>query len=154
MQRRVRRQPMSEINVVPYIDVMLVLLLIFMVTTPLLSQGVKIELPKAEAQAIRESEKEPIIVSVDAQGLYYLNIAKKPQQPISELVLTNQVTAELRFAKQLGQPRLVLVKGDQQVDYGKVVKAMVLLQQAGAETVGLLTAPEPDTEMAGNTHDA
>ncbi len=139
--RRERRRPMAEINVVPYIDVMLVLLVIFMITTPLLSQGVKVDLPQATAQTL-SSAKEPIVVSVDAQGNYYLNLADNPGQPIDAITLSNKVSAELRSDAQQGQTRQVLVKGDEHVDYGKVMQAMVLLQQAGAASVGLVTDPQ------------
>lgn len=138
--RQQRRKPMAEINVVPYIDVMLVLLVIFMITAPLLQQGVNVDLPKASAQSLT-ANKEPIIVSVDAQGNYYLNIANNPDQPLDATSISNRVAAELQTAKQQGQERTVLVKGDSHVDYGKVVAAMVLLQQAGAGSVGLVTSP-------------
>lgn len=138
-RKRQRRRPMSEINVVPYIDVMLVLLVIFMITAPLLSQGVKVELPQAQAQTISADQREPIIVSVDAQGNFYLNIASNPNQPIDAQAITNQVSAQLQVAQQQGVQRQVLVKGDKNVDYGHVVQAMVLLQQAGAASVGLVT---------------
>lgn len=141
--RRVRKSPMAEINVVPYIDVMLVLLVIFMVTTPLLSQGVKVDLPKATAQTISAKQKEPLVISVDAQGNYYLNIAQNPDQPIDATDLSARVATELAAAKQEGTDREVLVKGDANVDYGKVVQAMVLLQQAGAPSVGLVTQQPP-----------
>ena len=142
--KRERRKPMADINVVPYIDVMLVLLVIFMITTPLLSQGVKVDLPQATAQAITAA-KEPIVVSVDAQGNYYLNLATDPSQPIDAVSLANRVSTELRSDAQQGQTRQVLVKGDQHVDYGKVMQAMVLLQQAGAASVGLVTDPAMKT---------
>jgi biopolymer transport protein TolR len=142
--RQQRRRPMAEINVVPYIDVMLVLLVIFMITTPLLSQGVKVNLPQATAQPLSTKDQEPIIITVDAQGNYYLNVARHPEQPIDASTLQQQVTAELVTAQQQGQQRQVLVKGDDHVDYGKVVQAMVLLQQAGAATVGLMT-DSPDS---------
>lgn len=145
--KRERRRPMAEINVVPYIDVMLVLLVIFMVTTPLLSQGVKVDLPKASAQTIPRQEQEPIIVSVDAQGNYYLNIATNPNQPVDANSLASQVASQLQAAQQQGQQRQVLVKGDKSVDYGKVMQAMVLLQQAGAPTVGLVTESPPDKRV-------
>jgi len=138
MRKRERKRPKAEINVVPYIDVMLVLLVIFMVTAPLLSQGVKVNLPKASAQAIPQN-KEPIIVSVDVQGNYYLNIAANPNQPIDANDLVQQVSAKLQQSQQQGAEQQVLVKGDQNVDYGKVMQAMVLLQQAGAPGVGLVT---------------
>lgn len=136
--RRQRKLPVAEINVVPYIDVMLVLLVIFMVTAPLLSQGVKVQLPQAKAQSI-SNQKEPIVVSVDAQGNYYLNISNTPNQVIDPQTLSNQVATELQISQRQGEQRQVLVKGDKSVDYGKVVQAMVLLQQAGAATVGLVT---------------
>jgi biopolymer transport protein TolR len=109
----------------------------------MLNQGVEVTLPQAAAQAIPKQEQEPIIVSVDAKGNYYLNIAATPDQPISPEDLAARVTAELQVANQAApaQQRQVLVKGDQQVDYGKVVQAMVLLQHAGAATVGLMTQP-------------
>ncbi|MBP9726778.1 MAG: protein TolR [Gammaproteobacteria bacterium] len=137
--RVVKKRPMSEINVVPYIDVMLVLLVIFMITTPLLTQGVKVNLPKAKANAIAEKHQEPIIVSVDKEGLYYLNVADKPSQPMTARALTNLVSANLSLAKEAGTSRQVFVRGDSAVDYGKVVVAMTLLQQAGAENIGLIT---------------
>lgn len=133
------RKPMAEMNVVPYVDVMLVLLVIFMITTPLLSQGVKVNLPKAQAQTLSAKDKEPIVVSVDAKGNYFLNIASNPEQIIDATALVNRVSAELQIDQKQGQQRQVLVKGDQNVDYGKVVQAMVLLQQAGAQSVGLMT---------------
>lgn len=153
MKKRIRKRPMAEINVVPYIDVMLVLLIIFMITTPLLSQGVKVALPQAAAQALSTKDAEPIIVSVDAQGQYYLNIAADPSTPISTVALQSRVSAELALAQQQGQQRQVLVKGDKDVDYGKVVQAMVLLQQAGAKTVGLMTET-PDSGSSFRTRES
>lgn len=143
--RKNRRSSMSEINVVPYIDVMLVLLVIFMITTPLLSQGINVNLPQAKAQPVVAKQEEPIIVSVDAQGKYYLNITKTPDQPIDATSLRGEVEQALQKPSADNQPRQVLVKGDQNVDYGKVVQAMVLLQQAGASNVGLITT-QPDND--------
>lgn len=139
MAKRERRKAMAEINVVPYIDVMLVLLVIFMITTPLLTQGVKIDLPKAQSQAIEIKHVEPIIVSVDAKGRYYLNVAETPNKPLDAEALATRVAAELTLAKRGGIKRDVLVKGDRHVDYGRVVRAMSVLQSAGAPSVGLLT---------------
>jgi biopolymer transport protein TolR len=133
---------MSEINVVPFIDVMLVLLVIFMITTPLLTQGVKVELPKTEAKAITHQQKEPLIVTVDAAGNFYLNLADKPDQPLTARTLISLVTNQLS-THATGEQRPVLVRGDKNVNYGKVVEAMVLLQQAGAKSVGLITQPGP-----------
>ncbi|MBA2648178.1 MAG: protein TolR [Legionella sp.] len=137
-----RERPMSEINVVPYIDVMLVLLVIFMITAPMLTQGVTVDLPKAASQNLSSTEKEPIIVSVNEQGHYFLNISSNPADPIETDDLVLRVAAELELAKQSGQKINVLVKGDQGVAYGKVVVAMGLLKKAGAEQVGLLTDSE------------
>jgi biopolymer transport protein TolR len=133
------RRPIADINVVPFIDVMLVLLVIFMITAPLLTQGVKVDLPKTDAKAMAEHKKEPLIVTVDASGNYYFNLADKPSQPITARTLTHLVTSQL--AGQANDQRPVLVRGDKNVNYGKVVEAMVLLQQAGAKSVGLITDP-------------
>lgn len=137
--QRSSRRPMSEINVVPFIDVMLVLLVIFMITTPLLTQGVKINLPQTDAKAIPPEQKEPLIVTVDAEGNYYLNISEKPNQPITERVLSNIVSQQLAGSENATEQRPVLVRGDKNANYGKVVAAMSLLQQAGAKSVGLIT---------------
>lgn len=147
MQRGSRR-PMSEINVVPFIDVMLVLLVIFMITTPLLTQGVKIDLPKTEAKSLPPDQKEPLIVTVDASGNYYLNISSKPSQPITARVLSNLVSTQLK-ANGNGEQRPVLVRGDKNANYGKVIEAMALLQQAGAKSVGLITQPTPVNKSNG-----
>jgi biopolymer transport protein TolR len=133
------RRPMAEINVVPFIDVMLVLLVIFMVTTPLLTQGVKVELPKTEAKAIPPQQKEPLILTVDATGNYYLNISEKPNQPVTPQTLNYLVSTQLSAKADAGEQRPVLVRGDKDANYGKIVEAMVLLQQAGAKSVGLIT---------------
>ncbi|WP_026069412.1 protein TolR [Legionella tunisiensis] len=130
---------MADINVVPYIDVMLVLLVIFMITAPMLTQGVTVDLPKAASESLKPSEREPIIVSVNQQGDYFLNIHTAPDSPIEPQALMVRVAAELELARQSNQALNVLVKGDQGVAYGKVVGAMSLLKQAGAAQVGLLT---------------
>lgn len=127
---------MAEINVVPYIDVMLVMLVIFMITAPMLSQGVKVDLPQAPSKPLKnQKDREPIILSVDRKGDYYLNIGENPKQSISEDTLVQRVAAVLR--RQPGTP--VYVKGDKKVDYGQVVRGMALLQGAGAPSVGLMT---------------
>ena len=136
-RHRVRKRPMSEINVVPYIDVMLVMLVIFMVTAPLLTQGVKVDLPETSAETLAPDQQEPLVVSVDAGGELYLNIGDAPNQPVSGDELVQRVSAVLRRR----QDRTVLVRGDHAVDYGTVVAAMVLLQQAGVPNVGLVTEP-------------
>ncbi|MDI9819459.1 MULTISPECIES: protein TolR [unclassified Legionella] len=132
-------RPIAEINVVPYIDVMLVLLVIFMITAPMLTQGVTVDLPKAASETLKPTEREPVIVSVNQQGEYFLNINTNPDYPIEPKALMVRVAAELELARQTNQTINVLVKGDRGVTYGKVVTAMGLLKQAGAEQVGLLT---------------
>lgn len=133
--RRTRRRPVSDINVVPYIDVMLVLLVIFMVTAPLLAQGVHVELPNAPAKALSPDTKDPLIVSVDQAGQYFFNASEKPDEPVAAGDLVILVAAQLK----LNKDRPILVKGDRNVSYGSVVSAMALLQQAGVPHVGLVT---------------
>ena len=130
---------MSEINVVPYIDVMLVLLVIFMITAPILTQGVTVDLPKAASESLKAADREPIIVSVNREGDFFLNLNTNPGDVIEPEALMVRVAAELELAKQSGQALNVLVKGDQGVPYGKVIMAMSLLKKAGASQVGLLT---------------
>ena len=139
MRHRIRKRPMSEINVVPYIDVMLVLLIIFMITAPLLSQGVKIDLPQVPSEPLPASDSDPVIVSVDAAGNFFINYGEDQDQPVSPEVLVNRVSALVKY-----RPKLpVLVKGDAGVNYGRVVQAMALLQGAGVKGIGLITeAPE------------
>jgi len=142
-ERRVRgRRSVAEINVVPYIDVMLVLLVIFMITAPLLTQGVKVDLPQAAAEPIESDVQEPLVVTVDINGNYYLNVGEEEKTSIDHQALVNKVAAVLRL-----KPKTpVMVRGDKDVLYGKVVVAMGLLQRAGAPSVGLITeAPEPIT---------
>ena len=136
-----RHRQLAEINVVPYIDVMLVLLVIFMVTAPLLFQGVNVNLPTATAKPVDSKPPEPIILSIDAGGNYYLNIAPQATTAISTQALYQQVAADLKKYPSNAQ-RQVLLKGDKSVAYGKIMQAMVLLQKAGAQTVGLITQPE------------
>jgi biopolymer transport protein TolR len=130
---------MGEINVVPYIDVMLVLLIIFMVTAPLLTQGIKVELPKAGAEPLQADpqSKEPLILSVDRTGNFYLNFGQGKDAPIEEEELLQRVAAVLRREPKTA----VLVKADKSVAYGRVVEGMVLLQRAGAAQVGFITDP-------------
>jgi biopolymer transport protein TolR len=132
-----RRKLMGEINVVPYIDVMLVLLIIFMVTAPLLTQGVKVELPKAAANTISDAKREPLVISVDRGGRYYVNVGGKADQAVASTELARRVGAVL--ARDAETP--VLLKADQAVPYGKVVTVLVLLNEAGAPRVGFVTEP-------------
>ena len=137
-----RRRPISEINVVPYIDVMLVLLVIFMITAPLLTQGVKVDLPQAPAETLNSASSEPLVVTVDAGGRYYLNVGEEEEEALDPRTLLARVSALLRH--QPGIP--VLVRGDRNVPYGDVVFVMGLLQKAGAPSVGLMTeTPQSDS---------
>jgi biopolymer transport protein TolR len=133
------RRLMGEINVVPYIDVMLVLLIIFMITAPLLTQGVKVDLPRAAAEPLEAQRLKPLVLSVDRAGRWYLNVGGDPQAVLDE----NTVAA--RAAAVLGrEPETqVLVKADNAVAYGRVVQAMVVLQHAGARKIGFITEPPP-----------
>lgn len=133
-----KRKLMGEINVVPYIDVMLVLLIIFMVTAPLLTQGIEVELPKAGAEPIDAPADEiPLILSVDATGNLYINVGDDEDVPMSGKEIVARTAAVLRNSPETP----VLVKADRSVPYGNVVGAMVLLQQGGAATVGFVTDP-------------
>lgn len=137
IRRSVKKKPMAEINVVPYIDVMLVLLIVFMVTAPLLMQGVKVDLPDAPSSPMDNQDDEPLIVSVTVDGSYYLNLGRdeKKAKPLSEITAT--IAKVLR-----SKPKTpVLVWGDSNVDYGVVVALMSQLQSAGAGSVGLVTEP-------------
>ena len=131
---RRKRRLEAQINVVPYIDVMLVLLIIFMVTTPLLKQGVKVDLPTAYANKLENKNLQPIIVTVDKMGRYFVNLSKT-ERPLKGEYLQNLVRSLLKKTPS----RDVLVRGDSSVSYGKVVQAMVLLQQGGVSKVGLMT---------------
>ena len=134
-RRHKRRKPMAEINVVPYIDVMLVLLIVFMVTAPMLMQGVKVELPKAAAIPVGKQTDEPLIVSIKADGSYYLNLGKDEEKSQSLAVVQDKVSKIMRRKPDT----MVLVWGDTSVPYGNVVELMAALQSAGAPAVGLVT---------------
>ena len=137
---RQRRRPMSEINVVPYIDVMLVMLVIFMITAPLLKTGVEVDLPQASANPVDEKDREPVVLTVDLNGNYYLNVGGDPDAALTDQEMMALVSAVIRRDSR----KSVMVRGDQAVDYGKVVRAMALLQAAGVPQVGLLTeTPSP-----------
>jgi biopolymer transport protein TolR len=133
-----KRRAVSEINVVPYIDVMLVLLIIFMVTAPLLKQGVDVDLPTAPANPLDAESPEPIVVTVNKSGLMFLNIAVDPDTQISAEALVKQVKSAL-----VREPRRpVMVRGDANGPYQNVIATLVLLQQANVGSVGLVTEPE------------
>jgi biopolymer transport protein TolR len=147
-----KRRSVSEINVVPYIDVMLVLLIIFMVTAPLLKQGViifmvtapllkqgvDVDLPTAPANPLDVESPEPIVITVDREGQMYLSTALNPDSGISAESLVKQVKAVL--SREPNRP--VMVRGDANGPYQNVVATLVLLQQANVGSVGLVTDPE------------
>ncbi len=133
---RSKRKPMSDINVVPYIDVMLVLLIIFMVTAPMLTQGIKVDLPKLESDPVKtEKNQEPIIISIDSNGAYYLEMSSSADKPLELNDLIKKVQAILEQKPGTS----VLLRGDKHVEYGAVVALMSSLQEAGANGVGLIT---------------
>lgn len=134
--RRHKRKLKAEINVVPYIDVMLVLLIIFMVTAPLMNLGVDIELPESNAKTLNV-DSEPVQVSIDAKGNMFLTLGKAEREATDEEKLVRDVSAYV--AKNPKVP--VLIGGDQSIQYGKVFEVMVLLQQAGVPKVGLMSRP-------------
>ena len=144
MSRHTRRKRlMSEINVVPYIDVMLVLLVIFMITAPLLTEGVKIELPRAESKPLERSDNEPLVVAVDSDGQFYIQFGEDQDKPVDAITLVTRASAVMRHRPNVQ----VLVRGDETVAYGDVVYVMTLLQKAGAPSVGLITKP-PETDRS------
>jgi len=134
---------MSEINVVPYIDVMLVLLVIFMVTAPILTQGVVVDLPQAPSEPVPENQNDPLVISMRADGALFLNLGIRRSDDegtrVTLLALEEQAGKILRERKDAP----VFVRADQGLNYGKVVEVMTALQRAGAESVGLITEP-PD----------
>ncbi len=140
-----RRRPMSEINVVPYIDVMLVLLVIFMATAPLLTQGVLVDLPQAPSEPIADTAEDPLVVSMRQDGALFVNLgirnADEEGTRVTFYSLEDQAAKILRARPDVG----VYIKADHRLDYGAVVRVMSVLQRAGAESVGLITDP-PDLE--------
>ena len=129
------RRAVAEINVVPYIDVMLVLLVIFMATAPLLMQGVEVDLPKADSSPVSDSDAEPLIVSIDGQARLYLNLGASDDQALSMETVKQRVATVLKRNPE----KTVMVWGDAAVPYGEVVVLMSELQEAGAPSVGLVT---------------
>lgn len=136
MYQRKRRRPVAEINVVPYIDVMLVLLIIFMVTAPIVSQGVKVELPQGNAETLPPDSKPPIVASIDAAGEYFLNVGSSSNSVAMDL---EQVSTEVGALIALEPQRPVVVKADRSIPYESVIQLMISLQSAGVPAVGLMT---------------
>jgi biopolymer transport protein TolR len=139
MRGQAKRRAVAEINVVPYIDVMLVLLVIFMITAPIIQQGVEIDLPQADASDIPPDQNEPLILTVSKTGEFYLNVGDDVGKPVDESAIVHRVAAVMKYKPDTP----VLVRGDRDVDYGSVTMAMVLLQTAGVSKIGLMTE-QPD----------
>lgn len=137
MNRRIAsRKPMAEINVVPYIDVTLVLLIIFMITAPLVETGVEVDLPQADTAAVEQKNEPPVIISVDKQGQFYIDIGEQIDVPVAAEILLYRVAAVLRNKPETK----VYIRGDRTVEYGKVVTVMSALKNAGVPSVGLITS--------------
>jgi biopolymer transport protein TolR len=140
-RKRERRKPMAEINVVPYIDVTLVLLIIFMITTPMLQTGVEVDLPQAESKTVEsegEGDNPPIVISIKEQGQYYIKSDSQDDEPVLAEEINSRVAAIL-----INKPKTqVLINADKGVSYGTVVTVMAALKNAGVPTVGLMTKPE------------
>jgi biopolymer transport protein TolR len=128
---------MAEINVVPYIDVTLVLLIIFMVTAPLLQTGVEVDLPKAQAKTVAQDNTPPTVVSIDKDGQYFLSIGGGQDELVTAEELLIRVAAVLRYKPETK----VLIRGDESVNYGRVVNVMAALKKANVPSVGLMTSP-------------
>ena len=134
---RSRKRAVAEINVVPYIDVMLVLLIIFMATAPVIMQGVTVDLPQADSEPMSEEQKTPVVASVDATGRYFLDIGDSHKETTDLLDLAGQVAQYLR----VNPDSPVVVQGDAKVQYDAVVQLMAALKEAGVPSVGLMTEP-------------
>lgn len=135
--KRYQKKRMAEINVVPYIDVMLVLLTIFMITAPMLTEGYRVQLPEARSKPVAKTKQPPIVVSVDAGGRLYVNLGATPSKPVTARVLIAKVVARRKQYPDLP----ILIQGDVQADYGKVINAMSVLNQAGINNFSLVTRP-------------
>lgn len=135
--KRYQKKRMAEINVVPYIDVMLVLLTIFMITAPLLTEGYRVQLPEARANPVAKSKQPPIVVSIDAGGRLYVNLGEQRNKPVTARVLIARVVARRKQYPDLP----ILIQGDIQANYGKVINAMSILSRAGINNFSLVTKP-------------
>ena len=136
-----RRRLMSEINVVPYIDVMLVLLVIFMITAPLLSQGIKVDLPKNPSNLLEEAQDDPLVVSIREDGVIFLNVGSLDPNEEGSAVSSDELLDQAKKVLTVRPSVPVFIRGDQSLSYGTVVDIMSVLQNAGAASVGLITEP-------------
>jgi len=130
-----KRRLIADINVVPYIDVMLVLLIIFMVTAPLLKQGVEVDLPTAPSKNLDVNSPDPIVISVNTKGERFLSIASEPDEVIDDQTLVSLLLNQ----RTLDKNRSIMIKGDKNSPYQFIMDTLVLLQQSNIESVGLIT---------------
>ncbi len=136
-----RRKPMSEINVVPYIDVMLVLLVIFMATAPLLTQGVVVDLPEAPSEPVEETVDDPLVVSMRKDGAIFMNLGMQDADDEGTRVTVYSLQEQAGKILRARSDVPVYIKADHTLNYGQVVAVMTVLQKAGAASVGLITDP-------------
>jgi biopolymer transport protein TolR len=133
---RRRRAPMAEINVTPFVDVMLVLLVVFMITAPMLTTGVAVDLPKTKAQPLPSSEDRPIVVTVDKAGIVFVGTQEEP-------VELEALAAMLSSVANNDLKKRIFVRGDENVAYGKVITVLALIQRAGFSNAGMVVDPKP-----------
>ena len=132
-----KRKLVSDINVVPYIDVMLVLLVVFMVSAPLMVQGILLNLPEASNEPLPREQQDPLIISVDSKGQFYLEIQSSQKEPLALIQLSEKISSILKINPSLQ----VVVRGDGQVEYQRIISLMSELQNTGVDNVGLITSP-------------
>jgi len=137
MRRKIKRKPVAEINVVPYIDVMMVLLVIFMISTPLLTQGVKVDLPQAQTENLEIEVADTLIVKVDHRGTLFLTVGNNEEESLTRENLLEQVKQHM----QQNPKTTVLVAGDERAEYRLVMDLLALLSNANVPNVGLMTKP-------------
>ncbi|WP_447528848.1 protein TolR [Vreelandella sp. TE19] len=136
------KKPMGEINVVPFIDVMLVLLVIFMITAPMLTQGVEVDLPQVSSEPLEnQDESDPIIISVNSEGSYFITLGED-----TTAVSLDQMSERVVAILQRVPNTPVMVRGDRNVQYGQIVVLMSTLQRAGVANVGLLSEPPQEAQ--------
>ncbi len=137
MEVRKRKKLMAEINVVPYIDVMLVLLVIFMITAPLITAGIKVDLPNADGKPLDTNDETPLIASINKDGLYYLSVGddEETAMPLNDLVTL------VKAQREVSPKIMVFVNADESVKYGKVVRLFAALQSAGIDNASLMVEP-------------
>ncbi len=140
--RRRGSRPMAEINVTPFVDVMLVLLIVFMITAPMLATGVAVDLPKTRAEPLPASDQQPLVVTIDREGQIYLGTQDEP-------VAMDEVAPRLTAVAGENLERRVYVRGDDAVAYGKVVTVLAILQSAGFTNAGMVVDSETAKRMIG-----